>query len=397
MKRFVLIIIIPLITIGLFLLSAYFFPLPVVVNSDFRVLYYTDKALVQGVDIYNHEEKVELVARQEDLLVEQVSAFPSFAYPPWLSLGTFFLGYFSIQSAATLWFEINLTMLMLSIWFLTDGWLVRKRLISFLCVFIFIPVLGTLVVGQYDFPVLLGAALLNYAIKKEEALPSALGIFLLTFKPHLGGLLILACLAHFLFRRDNFGRQSLMWIALVAVAAFVAGFLADSAWLSNYIKSLLDYRDLGHITTCSECANLSVWIAKWSTGELSLSVASKIAAILLLGLSWVLTRVRPPLWKFPALLINSIFFITLIASPYLYNYNYLLLLVPMFWLAGKDLKPVEWAILFTASVLPAFGLGLFGRDGNISFLISTLMIALMFIKWARLELVPASAYKGSTG
>jgi len=389
LKRFALIIIIPLITIGIFLLSAYFFPLPVAVNSDFRVLYYTDKALVQGVDIYNHEEKVELVARQEDLPAEQVTAFPSFAYPPWLSLLTFFLGYFSIQSAGTLWFGINLTTLMFSIWLLTDHWPVRKRLMSFLAVFIFIPVLGTLVVGQYDFPVLLGAALLSYATKKEKALLAALGTFLLTFKPHLGGLLIFACLAHFIFRRDDFGRGALKWIALIVLAAFAAGFLADSAWLPNYLRSLLEYRDLGHITTCSECANISVWIAKWITGELSLSVASKIAAVILILLFWLITRVRPPLWKFPVLLINSILFITLIASPYLYNYNYLLLLVPIFWLAGKDLRPVEWVILFAAGLLPAFGLGLFGRDGNIAFLVSTLVIAWMFIKRARFQLATA--------
>jgi hypothetical protein len=388
MKRFAYITI-PLTTIGLFLLVAYFFPLPVAVNSDFRVLYYTDKALVQGVDIYDHEEKVELVARQEDLRVEQVSAFPSFAYPPWLALGTFYLGYFSIHSAGTLWFEINLTALLFSIWFLTDRWPARKRLISFLSVFLFVPVFGTLVVGQYDFPVLLGAALLSYALKKEKAFPAALGIFFLTFKPHLGGLLIFACLAHFIFRRDNFGRGSLKWTAMIALAAFAVGFIADSAWLLNYMGSLMEYRDLGHITTCSECANLSVWLAKWSTGELSLSVASRFAAVILIFLLWIITRVRPPLWKFPILLVNSILFITLIASPYLYNYNYLLLLVPMFWLAGEDLTPVEWGILFTASLLPAFGLGLFGRDGNIAFLVSTLVIAWMFVRRTRLELAQA--------
>jgi len=385
MKR-IAFIYIPIITIGIFLLIAHYFPLPVAVNSDFRVLYYTDRALNHGVDIYDHEEKIKFVALQEDVKVEQVTAFPQFAYPPWFSLSTFFLGFFSIRSAATLWFEINLTMLMFSVWLLTDSWPAQKRLISFPLVFLFIPVMGTLIVGQYDYPVLLGAALLVYAIKKEKAFLAALGIFLLTFKPHLGGLLIFAGLAHFLFRRDSFSKQALKWIGLIAVVAFATGYLADSAWLTNYMVSLLGYRDLGHITTCSECASLSIWLAKWSTGELSLSAASKFAAVLLIILFLIIVRIRPLLWKFPTLLINASIFVTLIASPYLYNYNFLLLVVPVLWLGGKVLSLIEWVILFTASVLPALALGLFGRDGNISFLASTLVIALMFIKWARLDL-----------
>ena len=379
--------------IGIFILIAFYFPLPLAINSDFRVLYYTDKALIQGVDIYNHAEKTELVAHEEGVLPEQVSAFPQFAYPPWFALSTFYLGYFSIQSAATLWFELNLTMLMLSIWLLTDGWHVKKRLLSFPLVFIFIPVFGTLIVGQYDFPVLLGVALVTYAIKKEKPVLSAAGIFLLTFKPHLGGLIIIACLFHFIVRRDNFGRQSLKWITVAGFMAFVSGFLADSAWLMNYINSLLGYRNLGHITTCSECANLSIWLAKWITGELSLLVASQIAVVILIIFLIVFARIRPPLWKSPILLVNSILFITLIASPYLYNYNYLLLLIPIFWLAGKNLKLIEWVILFMASIAPAFSLGLFGRNGNIAFLASTLVIALMFIKQVRLDTAPYKKYE----
>ena len=377
---------IPFLVTVVFLLFAFYLPLPVAVNSDFRVLYYTDKALIEGVDIYNHAAKTELVAREEGVIVEQISAFPQFAYPPWLSLLTFYMGYFSIQSAATLWFEINLTMLVLSVWFLTDGWSVKKRLLSFLFVFAFIPVFGTLIIGQYDFPILLGASLLNYSIKKEKPLLSALGFFLLTFKPHLGGLLILACLLHLISRRDKYGKQSLIWIAIFALVAFVVGFIADSAWFLNYLDSLLGYRELSHITTCSECANLSVWLAQWITGDLSLSVAGKIAAVILLILLTLIILIRTSFWKYPALLINSIIFITLIASPYLYNYDYLLLLFPIFWLAGERLNTIEWGTLFLTILIPAFALGLLGRDGNIAFLAITLVIALMVIKQARLNL-----------
>ena len=54
-----------------------------------------------------------------------------------------------------------------------------------------LPVLGSLFVGQYGFPVLLGAALMIYALRRENPLMIALAAALLTFKPHLGGVIVI--------------------------------------------------------------------------------------------------------------------------------------------------------------------------------------------------------------
>jgi hypothetical protein len=82
-------------------------------------------------------------------------------------LSTFFLGLLPAKVAATLWFELNLVMLFLSVWLLTDGWSGRLRLIAFPLALFFLPVLGALSVGQYDFPVLLGTTLLIYSLRKH--------------------------------------------------------------------------------------------------------------------------------------------------------------------------------------------------------------------------------------
>ena len=76
------------------------------------------------------------------------------------------------------------------------GWMAsgRLRLIAFPLALFFLPVLGALSVGQYDFPVLLGTSLLIYSLRKENVALTTLGAVLLTFKPHIGALILLSVL-----------------------------------------------------------------------------------------------------------------------------------------------------------------------------------------------------------
>jgi hypothetical protein len=127
---------------------------------------------------------------------------PRFPYPPWYMLGTFYLGLLPIRSAGALWFQLNLVMLFLSVWFLTDGWNGRLRLIAFPLALFFLPVLGALSVGQYDFPVLLGTSLLIYSLRRENVALTTLGAVLLTFKPHIGVLILLSALGWLIGSRN---------------------------------------------------------------------------------------------------------------------------------------------------------------------------------------------------
>ena len=65
----------------------------------------------------------------------------------------------------------------------------------FLGAIFWMPVLGSLFVGQYGFPVLLGAALMIYALGHEKPVLVALAAALLTFKPHLGLAILLLAVA----------------------------------------------------------------------------------------------------------------------------------------------------------------------------------------------------------
>ena len=90
--------------------------------------------------------------------------------------------------------------------------------------------LGALSVGQYDFPVLLGASLLIYSLRKENVWLTTLGMVLLTFKPHIGALILLSILIYLFAGRNSFGRRTIQSILLAGVFLFIVGFVADPAW-----------------------------------------------------------------------------------------------------------------------------------------------------------------------
>jgi magnesium-transporting ATPase (P-type) len=307
---------------------------------------------------------------------------PQFAYPPWFALSTFFLGLFSIQYAATLWFEINMLIIFASVWLLTDAWSSRYRLIAFPAAFIFFPVMGTLAIGQYDFPVLLGASLLIYAIKNERPVLTALGMAFLTFKPHIGGLVLLAGLVYLSLRRDRFSRKALVSILGAGILLFGVGFLADSTWPISYIHSLVDYSDLHHITSCSECANLSVWLSRCLLDG-SLASAALIAAALLTLFVALFFWFRKSLLRSHELFLNAAVLVTLLVSPYLYNYDYILLLVPFAFLVFPGGRIVDRIVVALAYFSPLVFIAMFGRDGNVSLLVSTFAVSILVFQRIR--------------
>src|SRR5689334_8394875 len=192
------------------------------VNSDFSAIYNTDLALVHRIPIYDLS-RVEVLAQQHSGIPPEKFFLARFPYPPWYALSTFYLGLLPARAAATLWFELNLVMLFLSIWFLTDGWNGRLRLIAFPLGLFFLPVLGALSVGQYDFPVLLGTSLLIYSLRKEDVVLAIAGAVLLTFKPHVGALILLSSVGWLIVNRSSFGRQVMRPLIAAGVILFVAG------------------------------------------------------------------------------------------------------------------------------------------------------------------------------
>ncbi|MGE5377973.1 MAG: glycosyltransferase family 87 protein [Bacteroidota bacterium] len=385
MKRTLLSLLMALAIAAVMVLVALYVPNTLPVNSDFSAIYNTDLALVHRIPIYDLE-KVETLAVQYAGIPAEDFFLARFPYPPWYALSTFYLGWMSARAAGTLWFELNLVMLFLSVWLLTDGWAGRMRLLAFPLALFFLPVLGALSVGQYDFPVLLGTSLLIHSLRKQNAALTVLGLVLLTFKPHLGVLILLSALGWIVYNGGSFRRRVMRPLIVVGALLFATSFIADPSWATSYPKMLLGYQNEGNVSTCSECASLPVWLSRWFFDG-SLRTAAGIAVVLLIVFvaAFIVTR---SLWKPHELLLTLALLVTLLVSPYLYNYDFLLLLVPFVVLFDKS-NLVEKIIILVCYLVPTLALIFYGRSGNVSLVIVTsIMFILLFVRARNLSLTP---------
>ncbi|HUH99044.1 MAG TPA: glycosyltransferase family 87 protein [Anaerolineales bacterium] len=360
-------------------------------NSDFLAIYDADLRLLQHITPYDYSGQIRLIAEQSGTLPENVYV-PQFPYPPWFALSTFYLGLLPIQSAAMLWFEINLVMLFLTVWFLSAGWPPRLRLFSFLAPFFFIPVIGTLGVGQYDFPVLLGSAMLIYAVRQQRLAPASVGAALLTFKPHVGLPILLAALLYFFLSGGPFSRRALVWIFGGMAFLGLLGLVADPAWLIDYPHSFLTYQSGADIASCAACDSLPAWLAARFIPSPSLAQMTGIGAALFMVLLLFFGLIRARLLKAPAHLINAAILVALLALPHLYNYDFVLLLIPFALFAGEASRRCERIGLAVLYLFPFFAIVVFGRSlGDPSLLFVTLVLAaLLYVQARRLPQLDVS-------
>ena len=383
MKRPLLYILSFVILASLMLAIALYIPNTIPAGNDFSGMYYAELALVHGVDIYDLPAIEQLARAASPEIPTDKFNFPPFLYPPWYILSGFYLGLLPAQAAATLWFEINLILLFLSIWFLTDGWDGRMRLVSFLLGIIFLPVIGAMVVGQFVFPLFLGASILMYSLRRENVALTTLGAVLLTFKPHLGALILLSVLAWLVVSRSNPGRRATRSIVVTGIILVLISLPADPKWLVRYPSLLLglssNYGQSESVELCSACANLPVYLSRWFFDG-SLSKAALIALALFIVLCILFYRVRFALLKQPELFLNAALIITMLVSPYLFNYDFILLLVP-FAVLARESNRIEKIIIGACYLAPTILIAIYEREGNVSLIISSLIIAaLLFLR-----------------
>ncbi len=361
-----------LLAFGLMLPIAYF-PLPVEPYLDFQALYHANLGVLRGIPLYDWAGQVNMIAEGAGVPPAQVILNP-FAYPPWYALITLPLALLPIAVAARIWFVLNLLGVIMFVWLVTVEWPARRKLIAFLLAILFLPVLGALFVGQFIFPVLLGAGLLIYALPRERAWLTAFGLILLTFKPHIGGLMILGGLVYLVFRGGTFVRRTLWSTAALMSVLFVSGFLVDYAWPVHYLEKLLVFRDVSHC----EGVCINVPMAILSLFNINSIQPLWVGGILLIGWIGLFIRNRPEVWKDAGLLGAVAICITFLSSPYQYNYDFVVLLLPLFVLASKTRKPLDWLWLAIAYFLPWVGIT-FGRQGNWVLLLSAFV--LMILLW----------------
>ena len=336
---------------------AVFAPFTVPYYQDFSVMYFTGRGLLAGIPIYAYPAQLAFV---KPLTPAEFSFLP-YPYPPWYALATLFTALLPIQAAARLWFFLNMSMLGFSAWLLTPGWRGTARILAIFAAIMFIPAFGLLVVGQYSAPVLVGAALFVVAARQKRAFLTAIALLLMTFKPHIGALIFLAGFVWLIFERSPYSRRTIWLTVLGGLLLAALGFLADPAWPLTYMQSLTRYRDIPGVQTCGLCASLPVALVRLATGQASTAAGAVLSILLtLLAAGLLFGRYRTDM-KEPAFLMAVMCTLTLLIDPYLLNYDYILLLLPLFWLA----RPVWTARLALLVYFVPWLILVIGRNGNI--------------------------------
>ncbi len=363
------------IVLGVILAIAWVVPMPLDPFHDFQVLYRANQGILRGIALYDRDGQAEMVANDLGVSVDRVFVLP-FPYPPWFALATLPLALLPAEVAVRVWFLLNVAMLLASVWLVTDGWHPRLRLYSFIAAPLFFPIFGALIVGQYVFPTILGMAMLVYALRKQNVSLIALGMALVTFKPHVGMFVVLAVVAYLLLRRDEFGRRAFLSTALTGVILLTLGFLADGNWILNYPKSLLTFKD---VSECKLCVSLPVTIS--NLAGFGFDQAFIVSLALLIGFLVLLIRIFPRMSD--SILVGLFTCMALLVNPYLQNYDFAFAILPLFVLTGISRTRNDWLIVAFAFLLPWFGLIFFGRDGNFTLLISTMLLIAILLTNSR--------------
>lgn len=363
--------------LALVLVMAIAASVPLQPYQDFQVLFHANMGLLRGITLYDHASQIEMIARIAQVPAGQVYVLP-FPYPPWYALSTIWLALLPVVTAARVWFGLNLLMLVGSIGILTKDQPPARRALLFLGGIFWIPALGSLLVGQYGFPVLLGAALMVHALRCEKPVLVVLAAVLLTFKPHLGLGILLLVAARLLSRRDPFSRKATLGLIVAAATLIGLGFLASPRWPIEYAGALIGFQAVRGVPECTQCVSLPVLFARLLGGGL---LAAKWMGLALAVLSGGLLAWR---WKTVAATASGIVSIgvlgTLLVSPYLLNYDYMLLLVPVITLAGGPLAAKEWMALGVAYALPTAALALMGPAGNLALIVSTIIVLVLMLR-----------------
>lgn len=341
---------------------------------DFIMLYSASLGVISRVPIYDNLAITRLTIVKLSAPGD-FSLFP-YPYPPWVALSAFYLGFLPVYWAANVWVLLNMAMLVTSALLLSSGWKPIYRIVLSVAALMFIPALGLIVVGQYSAPVLLGAALFGYAARREQAVLTALGLLLMTFKPQLGMFLLPAGFIWLLVQKTTYARRAIGFTLAGAGLLAALGFIADPAWPLAYLQSLLSYAALPGVAGRDLSASLPVMLLKILIGQSSPMWTYCLSAAIVLALLLLFWRFR--LLPDIEALIASITLLTLLGSPYLFNYDYVLLLLPLIYLARQTGSLAARLALVGIYLLPWISL-ILSRDANIFYALAAILLVIMLL------------------
>jgi hypothetical protein len=326
-------------------------------GTDFLSFWTAGRMLVADANVY--DAATHIAAQQRYFAAPH--AYTAFFYPPPFLLTVYPLGFLSYFAALAAWLALTGAAFVAVV----RQWL-RGRGLDWplwLLTIAFPPVLITVTHGQTSFLV---AALLGAGVLWTGARPLLAGVCfgLATIKPQFGILIPIVLLATGEWRAIAAATLTAVLIGLVATLAFGPQVWSDWLAVSRDARAALEQGAVGFGKMQSPFAaarllGVSVAWAYALQGTIGIAVAGALA--------WAGWRRGYSLALGSATLTGA-----LLATPFLLDYDLVLLAFPLVWLAGVGFRP--WEKLIAAL---AFAVGLFARPLGVEFGIPIVPFALL--------------------
>ncbi|WP_028458296.1 glycosyltransferase 87 family protein [Chloroflexus sp. Y-396-1] len=333
-------------------------PLPIPIVADFWMLYNTAYGLVRGVYIYDYTAQSSIAYQVFGDLLQDIT-LPYYVYPPWFIYSFFFLGLFPPDYAAQFWFWCNIAIIGTTLHLITNSWSFRSKIYAILFTLSWSSIWMLLIVGQFIAPLMLGIALIMFAITHSQPSLLVVGMFLLTYKPHLDGFIFIFVVGWLLFKRYY---KPLKVIIFTHISICIIFLIINPLWLLDYIRTLIGFREQTTFTTCDDCSSGATLLVSAMTGKADTATALYVGiGIALVGtfIWWLVFQ-----WRLDTTIEVTIYWssvLALLSIPYVNNYDSAMLLLSFLWLTNTAKHTVTKTFLTIALVVPWIGVVLSDR------------------------------------
>lgn len=288
-------------------------------SRDFFAFWAAGRNLVRGLSPFG-TEMFPTLARE----ARCPAVFPySIANPPWMNPLLAVPGYFTFRAAGAIWMIINLFLLFASLSIIfsmasKEDFRLEKHPLTIASIFSFEPVYFNLYLGQISIFVLFCYVLFLYLFFRGRSVSAGCALALTLIKPQLLYTVYFLLLALGL-RRRRYPRWNRALLGFVAafITMNAAGYLMSPDSYANYLERISP--SIWHTPT------FSAWIRSYFPGLKWLIPALPICASLYV--------VREAEREHDEMrLCNTAAIIGLCTTPYLWTYDYVLLLAPVLFM-----------------------------------------------------------------
>lgn len=322
------------------------------IDSDFFSFWLAGRMMLTGENPYHAEAWIE---GHHKFGAEWISD-NTFLYPLPAAIGFIPLGFLRIDHAYVAWVFLSQWLISAALYLLFRIWRsptsMQFLLPIVLGVILFRPALVTLRNGQLGGMFLFLLVLVIYLWENDKWVQGSIALSLVALKPQYG-IPILLLLAIWLVRHKKI--PALLALSVSGVLLFVLGWLIDSSWVSTFLEiaSRKSQHTFGFNPTmwgvsAYVCENRSVC---------TFLVGGSFSLLLTLPVLIFTFRIKETLSAFHVGIVTTT---TLIVTPYIWAYDQILLLIPMFlivaYLANNGYTYLKTSLVFLAFSIMSLGL-----------------------------------------